>query len=147
MEYIIRDKIKEDESYIYNSYLKSYYKNYPIKLVPQTLYFRGQAKVMDFLLENANVQVFVFPEDTNEIIGYIIYQYVADALVIHYIFIREMFQGQKIATEIIKSLTYKDTFLIIATHLTDNFKHLRNVSETRLIYDPFLLMKLMGLNY
>lgn len=141
MKYIIRSKTEEDESFLYNSYLKSYHNNYPIKLVPSAIYYKEQAKELKRLFDTATINLAVFPEDANEIIGYVIYEYSSEALVLHYIYIKGMFRKKYIATKIIKELL-GDIKLIICTHMFDSFNEAKyKLPGVKMSYDPYFLTR------
>lgn len=144
--YILRKITEKDTNFIYNSFLKSYRNTYPMTLVPDTLYFKPQSEVIEFLLETAECFVAVYPEDPSEIIGYIIYQNMVDAAVIHYIYIKNHYRGSKIAIDIVNSIL-SNYNLIIATHICNSYSKLKNkINNCEVIYDPFLIGKLKKIN-
>ena len=136
--FTLRPMMESDRNFIFNSFLKSYHQNSSLRVVPNTIYYKGQADIISYLLEHAQVSVACFPEDPTEVIGYIIYQYVNEDCIIHYLYIKEMHRKQKCASEMIQHLS--KTNFVIVTHLTDNFATLRHrFSPKRFTYDPFFI--------
>lgn len=140
LEYITRHMKDEDKSFIYNSFLQSYHKQYPVKYIPPTIYYKAQSEEIEFLLRKSNVSMAVFPEDADEIMGYAIYEYASDALILHYIYIKNMVRRKYLATNLIKSLL-GDNKLIIFTHMFDDFPKVKyKIPQVRMVYDPFFLL-------
>lgn len=143
--FILRNLTKEDENFIYNSYLKSFHSYYPMKFVPDILYFKPQSECLDFLLDTATCLVACFPEDPDEIIGYCIYQNVTEALVLHYIYIKRQHRDKGMAADIIRQIIGDNT-MIIASHICDDYSKLKHtIPNCKVIYDPFLIDKLRDL--
>lgn len=144
--FILRTSTIEDQNYIYQSYLKSYHLQYPMKMIPNILYFKPQSNILDFLFETAHVMVACYPEAPDQIIGWLIYQKASDALVIHYIYIRGQNRNQGIALDMI-SQVIENNKLIIATHISDKYYQLKNkVPGCKMVYDPFLITKLKDIH-
>lgn len=151
MQFILRENTQEDNNYIYSSFLASYrdFENntalqWAIRHCPSKIYVKGQTEIIDWLLENAECLVAVYPEAPDEIIGYIIYQKIADALVVHWQYVRYMRRHQKIATEMLTSiqpsLLTNPQEPIIITHHSKSFMALKK--KANLIFDPYLITNL-----
>lgn len=138
---LLRDRTLEDEAFIYSSWLKSYHQNSVAKFTPNTIYFPHQTQLIKYLLENEKIVISCFPEDPSEIIGYCVYNIVSDALIIHYIYIKNMHRNGKFAYDIVSSLLpKKDGNLIIATSITDNFCNIRNkIPNAKIVFDPYYI--------
>jgi hypothetical protein len=141
---LLRDRTLEDEPFIFNSFLKSYKQNSDLKHTPNTIYYPRQTAIIKYLLENEKVVLAVFPEDPNELIGYCIYNIVSSALVIHYIYTKQMHRNYSFASDIIQSLLpFEGQNLIIATHITHNFNALKHkIPNAKIIFDPFYVNEL-----
>ena len=142
IEFITRAMVDGDRHFIFNSYLKSLRKGYPLNLVPHFLYFGPQGRILDFLLRSAEVTVACFPEEPTEILGYAIHQRVPEAVAVHYLYSRRSRSGiaRGLYTGIVGAAK-----LVIATHVTNDFMKLRGKSHCRVVYDPYLVGKLMAL--
>ncbi len=142
ISFILRDMTEDDRAFLYNSFLKSYHCTTPIKYTPHILYYGPQSTIIDYLTDHSNVLIACFPEEPDQIIGYIIYDNTDEAFILHYIYIKNMYRWKNIASSIISQLSNKS--LIIATHINDNFDELKHkIPHTRVAYDPFLIQKRM----
>ena len=140
---LLRDRTPDDEPFIYNSWLKSYHSNSSCKHTPNTIYFKYQAEIIKYLLENERVVISCFPEEPSQIIGYCVYNIVSSALVLHYLYVKNTLRNQQFGCNIIKSLLpNKGGNLIIATHISDAFPQLKHkIQNTKIIYDPFYILE------
>lgn len=141
MEFITRHLTPKDEPLIYNSFLQSHYKHFPMSTIPQVIYYKEQSKIIKELLSTASVVLAVYPEDSTEIMSYVIYEYSGDALVIHYAFTKFANRHHKVATRLVQELL-GDLKLIVCTHVNSNFRDLKkSIPGVRMIYDPFFLRR------
>ena len=141
MEYVLRHFVEGDRNFILNSFSKCYYKQYPMQFVPTTIYFNEMEKYINKLLERAHCMLMVFPEDANEIMGYVIYEYSNDVPVIHFIYIKYDFLRKGIGREVVKKIV-GDSVVCIYTHMFDNMKKLKyKINNLKWIYDPFLPLR------
>ncbi len=144
--YILRKMTDTDEAFVYNSFLRSYHDHYPMKFIPDTLYFRPQTDIIDFLLDTAECLIACFPEDPDAIIGWILHQRVSDAEVIHYMYIKTQHRHKGMAVDIVQKII-GDSKLIIASHICDNYAKLKyKIKDVSVIYDPFVIEKLRELD-
>ena len=148
LPFVLRDKTENDEALIYNSYLLSYKNNTDNRYVPNIIYYKHQAKILDYLLQNANTLVACFPEDPEEIMGWIIYENLTDNFMVHYIYIRGLHEGKGLATDIIKSLNPNNKQLI-QTHLVGKVGprgSIRYWKDFKIVFDPFYITEKRLLN-
>ena len=143
MEFVTRGLVDSDRSFIYNSYLKGYRQNYPMSWVPHALYFVPQAEILGFLLKTATTVVACFPEAPEEILGYAIYGYRPDTLVLHYIYSRRSRQG--IGRGLLNGIA-GNMKLLVATHMCDSYRALRHkAAPMRVAYDPYFIPRQMAM--
>lgn len=139
MEFITRHMEAEDKNFIYNSYLKSFHQNYPIKFVPPTIYYKGQSDVLDFLMKSANVMLAVYPEDASEIMGYVIYEYIAEVPIIHYVYVKNLSRRKYVATKLVEQILGEQKLLIYTHYVEDFPKFKYKLKGAKMVYDPFLI--------
>jgi hypothetical protein len=138
---MIRGRVEADDKFLYNAYLLNYRKNHPMTWVPHGLYFKPQAEVFTWLLKHADVRIACFPEDAWTILGFIVYGRQSESFVLHYIYVRE--RGRGVGTRLLRSAMAGER-LIVATHMCDDYEQLRTkVHPARVVYDPYLLPRLM----
>lgn len=143
LEFITREMVDGDRNFIFNSYLKSYRKTYPLCLVPNGLYFGPQQEILEFLLNTASATVACFPEDPSEILGYIIHQNQPTAAVLHFLYAKRASVGIRSG---LLAGAVGEAPMVVATHLFRDYKWLENkITPKRVVYDPYLIQKLRGL--
>ena len=143
-EFVLRDRTPEDTSFLYASYLKSFHRGHPVKFIPNSLYFQPQTELLDFLLDSAHVLLACFPEAPEEIVGWVLYQHLPEALVVHYVYVKAMHRGNRIGKLMLDSILNGKS-LVIATHASDEYVKLKHKLPQRLVYDPHLLQTLRKL--
>lgn len=87
MKILLRQADESDLSFIYSSWLKSY-KNTQ-KHVDTDIYFKGQHKLIEKILNVSNVIIVCPEDDTETIIGYIVYR--DDKL--HWIYVKSVYRN------------------------------------------------------
>lgn len=144
--FVLRKSTKDDESFIYSSFLKSFRDSYPIKFVPNSLYFKPQSDIIEFLLSTAECLVACFPEDPEQIIGWCLFQPLSDTVAVHYLYIKNQHRNLHMGLDVIKEVI-GEAKLIVASHMCDNYDKLKyKIPNCKVIYDPFLINKLRAIN-
>ncbi len=142
ISYILREATQEDENFIFNSFLQSYRKYSSMRYVPHNLYFKPQSDIISYLLDTANILIACFPEEPDQIMGYVIYEHVNNQLVLHYEYIKNIFRSERLDEALLTAINPKKELMII-THLlgklemednTITYKQPYNVA-----YDPFFI--------
>jgi Acetyltransferase (GNAT) domain len=125
----LREGLKEDEPFIYSTWLKSlYYDNVIFREIDKPLYFTKYSKVIEAILDNKVVQVncCVLSESSEVIVGYVIRHF--DRL--HYIYVKKAWRKNGIAKLLLKDLNIERY-----SHITTLGKRLKP-KEWK--FDPFL---------
>jgi hypothetical protein len=108
--------------------------------VNPTIYYKNQADIITYLLQNASTLVACFPEEPEQIKGYVIYEYLCKTLIMHYAYFKTMHRNQHLFTDIVTTLCDPDNTIIVCTHINFNFPKLQHVIEgKRLTYDPYFI--------
>lgn len=142
LDFVARDMGDADRDFICNSYLLSFRRERPMCWVPHTIYYGPQGKVLTYLLDKARVLVACFPEDPGEILGYIIYDYMGDVLVVHYAYAK--LDGRGIKHRLLETVA-GGLSMAVVTHSFPGMKSLLNRnSRTAVHYDPYLIQRLMA---
>lgn len=144
--FILRETTSNDTNFIFNSFLRSFHAAYPNKYVPDALFYKPQSRIITYLLDTADCLIACYPEAPEQIIGWILSQPRSEATVIHYLYIKNQYRKQGIAKDILSQVLNGNS-LVIASHLCDDFGIMRKkVPGAKVIYDPFLINKLMEIN-
>jgi NDP-sugar pyrophosphorylase family protein len=139
IEHLLREFTDDDRNFILNSFLQSYVNHSNYSYVAKSIYYKNQAKIIEFLLETASCLIICFPEAPDEIMGYIIYEYVANSLVIHWLYIKTLHRYHRLSENIIDKLLPSPSAVIIATHIPNYFGKLKEKSKYHMIYDPYYI--------
>jgi len=144
IQFILRNLTEPDEKFIYNSFLQTLKESYPFIYIPKSLYYNSQSEIIKFLLESQQVLIACYPEDPEEIIGYVIYNYLSDTFILHYIYIKKMYRNKDYASNIINQIinNYKT---IIVTNICDHYNTLKYKLPAKTVYDPYLIGRLRKL--
>ncbi len=134
--YKIRSAVPSDVDYIYSSWAKSFRLNSGLgKSVRKSIYFREFHALIDHILDHS--QVLVASDDTDlAIFGYIVFEL---PNIIHYVFVKESFQGFGLAKKLIKQAMPKES-KYLSTHWTKAANDLLYGSDI-IDHNPFLLFK------
>ncbi len=130
---MLRELEKDDESFIYSSWLRSY-RSSPISThMINDIYFDNHKKIIEELLSKANVIIACNPEDPSQIYGFICYE----DTTVHYLYVKYPFRKMGLGRYLFDSVC-SDATLTIITHYNSNVKSKLNDS---LIYNPYLLYR------
>ena len=129
----IRSSTKNDVSFVYATWLKSYKYDSPLtKFTKSELFYNQHQKILDRLLLKAKVNVACDQNDEDLIFGYIVFE----PHVIHYIYVKEPFRGYGIATKLLEAIegSYQ------ASHLTYSLLDLWSAKKINCEFNPYLLI-------
>lgn len=136
MHWKIRPATPDDISFIYATWLPSYYVDTSyFKTIRNRIYYTNYREVIDTILLSARIDVACKPDEDNVIFGYM----VSEPETAHYVFIKEPFRGFKIARALYSN-RFKPDEIVVITHQT---KHLRPLIENKdnIVFNPFKLYK------
>ena len=81
------------------------------------------------ILERAQVCIACFPEHPEDMIGWI----AAEPPLLHYCFVKSVYQRQKVATRLIEHLDFPKNFGIFCTHWTPNWNAFAKASKVKIV--------------
>lgn len=136
---LLRPMAGEDENFIYNSWLKSFWtEGALLSCLGRDVYFPRHHKVIERLLDRAATRVLIasLKEDEGTILGYLVSEGTTDFDVLHYCYVKGAFLRFGIATALLDAAKF-------------DFQTLRYTHQPRAewlgdktrnwIYDPYLL--------
>ena len=127
----------EDESFIFNSWLKSYRDSDSVKHITNTVYFKRHHEKIEKLLKTSSVVCAVNPDDPRQIFGYVVFQIIDEVVCVHYIYVKQPYRGLGIARSIMRAIKPDlGQSAFVFTHLTKTGKSL--YSKFMGLYDPYL---------
>jgi len=132
----IRSVEKNDYPLIFNSWLKSLSKSF--SLMDKDMYYQGQHRLIERLLQTSKCHVAVDSEDESIIVGYLVESALQDVNVVHYIYVKKDFRNMGIAENLLENANIHKGSNIIYTHATVSGVALAQVYGA--FYNPFLLV-------
>jgi hypothetical protein len=87
-EFSLRPMCADDLGFIYKSWSKGVHASEPYKHIPEELFTPRQRQRMDVILGRATTLVVSPPGDSETILGWICFERVAGALLIHWTYVR-----------------------------------------------------------
>lgn len=139
----IRDPKEADISFIYATWLNSYYSDSHYayynndqarNCVRKTIYFESYRQIIDHILLDAKVKVACKQDDEDVIFGYLVHE----PKLIHYCFVKDAFRGLGVAKSLLESAD--NAFEFECTHLTKRLQpYLRR--NKHITFNPYKLYK------
>lgn len=102
-DFTFRVATVDDEPFFYNSWLESYRKHSPaVRSIPRNMYYEGQHEVIEKVLKRSGTVCLIAcsKEDSNQILGYLIYEKLGQDLVFHWVYVKYPFREFGIAREL-----------------------------------------------
>jgi len=126
---ILRPANESDTNFIVNSWLVSYLDHGNWIARPyRRVYFKEHQDIIKAILYRASVMIATTTEDTTQIIAYIVY----DPECVHYLYVKDVFRGFKIA---------KKLLLLTASRYYSQHTLFSNKVNACLSYNPYLFTK------
>jgi hypothetical protein len=140
----IRQGTIDDKNFIFNSWLKDYRESLFTVHVPDSIYYKHHADLIQQLLGKSYVAVLCNPEDPTLIFGYVVYQPYNEHVIVHYLYVKGIYRQFGLATKLLASITDVKKKTIYTSHLTEPiFKFM--MRKYKIIYSPYLLSELSSL--
>jgi GNAT superfamily N-acetyltransferase len=133
----LRPARASDSNFICSSWLKSYEMSPYARFMVPKLFYAFHKPILESILQKSLVVVAHSSDDSDQILGYIVYSPTDSHLYVHYCYVKQVYRNMGIASALFRrlwaGLTYKDD--VIATHATDNFKFLTRTWP--MLYNPY----------
>lgn len=86
----LRAAEKEDVSFIFNSWLKSYRDSPPVRGVPNNLYYQHQHSTIEKIIhrDTCRLVLAVAIDDPNQIYGYIVFEDLPEKNLVHWVYVK-----------------------------------------------------------
>lgn len=137
--FVTREAVPANHPFIYSSFLNELRKSYPANQIPSRIYVKQQHDVVEFLLAHSTTMVISYPEDPSVLVGYVVYDQLPEALVLHWVCVDGDHRRKHHAAELI-AYALGERKLVIATHVVDKFSILKHkIPGCSVIYDPYFI--------
>lgn len=133
---------KTDESFLFNSWLKSYKDSRMVAGVSNTVYYAEMHEVIKGVIKSPATTVIVACDqaDPSTIFGYVVGQQIGAALIIHWVYVKHPFRnfgiGRHLESAIRGTVPHESIAYSLATKLTDVLTR-----KDAYVYNPFTLWK------
>lgn len=129
-----------DMGFIYTSWASYERHNTSAHLAPHSLFDEEQLAKMNYLAERSTMLIINLQQETDTIIGFIVFKINQDQTILHYAFIKSPFRNKGILTNILHYINpTKKSFILTAEPNPIVFKHLTKTFS--IIYDPFYFQR------
>jgi len=143
MSFVIRDLQSSDYPFLFNSWMKSYSKEFlDKKNVPSQIYYQGLHKLIESLLPSCVVKMAVTEDDLDVIIGYVVASSDENVGVVHYVYVKESFRRLGIASQLLASVGIEPDMDSIFTAYTSSGSEL--AAKFNSLYHPFYIANMFG---
>lgn len=138
-DYILRPYSVEDLAFIRSSWANSYYDgNKDHKLIPPQDFHNSHRALIDRFFQRPTSTVIIAcnPNDINHILGWIAIEILPSAAVVHYVYVKQAFKGEKLASKLLSNVPTNKP--IVITHMTERAS--RILAKKYLKYKDFKYM-------
>ncbi len=140
---MVREGNQSDFNYIINSWLEELWNHHPNYLINKNVFNKNYSEIIKKLLSKSHVQVAVDEEDHEHIYGYVIFESINDINIVHWINVKLIFRGFKIAELLMNSVSNFGKTETLITHLPRYLPEKCSTKEVlrkyQLKYDPFII--------
>ena len=145
-----------DIPFITNSWLDSFRNSSLTRAMPKDLYYAYHHKILENILPRSTVVVLCDDRDDNHIIGWGCAEKYDNSLVLHYIYIKQMYRKMRLAKRIYDVFFLDDgetwePSAVFYTHRSHTFDHINRRRRSkklpfvdrkyRMLYNPYLLFQ------
>ncbi len=143
---LMRPASKADVSFIYNSWLKSFYDNSSwAKQIPPKIFFDNHKKVITHIMNSSGMVIAANPDEPSQIFGYGIFQQTSgDIAVIHYLYVKQPYRKLGIGTALFDNIKHQcrhdPVFPCLGTHSTRVFEDVL-ARKWNVVFNPYVSME------
>jgi len=137
----VRPAGANDVKFITNSWLESY-RDAPFpRNCPNSIYYHYQHKLLEQLIPRSYTLVAVNPSETDQILGWICAEHVAETLIVHYVYIKGVFRKQGVASALLNTVVSAIGGEPKSYEYTHKTSYARRVPKVRdsWAYNPYLM--------
>lgn len=132
----LRKPHKEDVPFIFSSWLHSYRSSLHTKNVVNTVYFGEHHDLLERIMNRSEAVIACNADDPNQIFGYIVYERIDNALVVHYIYVKQSFRKLGIGKTLLQSTGWQKGDAFIFTH--DTYISAKLAMKYRAMFNPYV---------
>jgi GNAT superfamily N-acetyltransferase len=135
----VRFATNEDIPFIFSSWLRSFREQgYLARAVPNTIYYQNHHQILQKLVKRSKVYIACNSNDVSQIYGYIVGEYIENALVIHYLYVKHSFRKLGVGKALFNSFDHDTSLAACCSHLTKPVE--KFLMKYNVIYHPYTML-------
>lgn len=133
MKISLRPATQNDVPFIFSAWLKSYRNNPWVKNAPNAVYYKYHHELVEKMLSRSATIIAHPDDDPEQILGFAVFEERGGLVVCHYVYVKQPFRRQNIASEILNAVPRIDFY---SAH---NGRTHRSLIKHGAVYSPYLL--------
>jgi hypothetical protein len=126
-----------DRDFIISSYLKSFRTSGENTRMTNDVYFYNFSKIIEKLLDRVKCLIACDIDDSSHIYGYILYEFVDDIPIVHYIYVKYTYRFMGIAKRLFEN-SMLDEETVVVSHINKIYDVLSKKYPKKFRYNPFV---------
>jgi hypothetical protein len=135
------DRASSDYAFISNAWLRSYRHSAFAGKIPSDVYFYKHEPLIARVIEASEIIIACNPDDQDQLFGFLCYENKKSWYYAHYIYVKKVFRGMDIATDMLKMSGLDSSLKHLATHRTTDYEVLARKLNSPFIYNPYTLLE------
>jgi hypothetical protein len=132
----LRPATESDVPFIFNSWLKCYRHSHNTRGCENPVYFAQHHVLLEGLCKRSNIVMACNENDISQIYGYVCSEMVENVLVVHFIYVKEMYRKFGVAAMLAEAVGFKKDAPVFYTHRTYSSEGLEK--KFAMVYNPYL---------
>jgi predicted GNAT family acetyltransferase len=135
-----------DFNFIINSWLNSSHELFPARKINKKYFNKVNTPILSLLLSQCTILVACNKDDANHIFGYLVYERIANEIIIYWLYVKKELRNFGIASKLINKAIPEFTKQPIAITSIPNLKapiedKLDVLTKYNLIFDPYIVSR------
>lgn len=132
----LRPATESDVPFIFNSWLKCYRHSNNTRGCENPVYFAQHHILLEGLCKRSTILIACNENDISQIYGYVCSEMVEGVLVVHFIYVKEMFRKFGVANILAAAIGFEREAPVFYTHRTFSSEGLEK--KFKIVYNPYL---------
>lgn len=135
------DRASSDYAFISNAWLRSYRHSAFAGKIPSEIYFYTHEPLIAKLINSSKLIIACNEEDEDQLFGFLCYDVIDSWFICHYVYVKKVFRGMDIATDMMRMAGLDPTIKHQATHRTTDYEVFMRKLQSPFVYNPYNLLK------
>lgn len=133
----IRNATQDDVNFIFSTWQKTYRHSVKTAGIPSEVYYSQQHVLIEGLMKTACIIIACDPKDQSQIYGYLCYDTIEGAPVVHFAYVKKAYRALGIAKLMLNNSTVDIKLPFFITHHTAPISRI-STEKYVLVYNPYL---------